>query len=161
MWWDAVYNNHLDLALCPWLCHHLSRPFSSVYNLFFMPFNSLIWFPDLVPPQQANQNQNSSFCVSSLSMFLSWYLAASTLEKEMATHSSILAWRIPWTDEPGGLHTVHGVTKSRTRLSNFTITASGWASSGAWPLGAPYPIPSRAASWLHVLVIHWWACALM
>ena len=25
------------------------------------------------------------------------------LEKEMATHSSILAWRIPWTDEPGGL----------------------------------------------------------
>ena len=25
------------------------------------------------------------------------------LEKEMATHSSILAWRIPWADEPGGL----------------------------------------------------------
>ena len=25
------------------------------------------------------------------------------LEKEMATHSSVLAWRIPWTDEPGGL----------------------------------------------------------
>ena len=26
-----------------------------------------------------------------------------TLQKEMATHSSILAWRIPWTEEPGGL----------------------------------------------------------
>ena len=26
------------------------------------------------------------------------------LEKQMATHSSILAWRIPWTEEPGGLH---------------------------------------------------------
>ena len=26
-----------------------------------------------------------------------------SLEKEMATHSSILAWRIPWTEEPGGL----------------------------------------------------------
>ena len=25
------------------------------------------------------------------------------LEKDMATHSSILAWRIPWTEEPGGL----------------------------------------------------------
>ena len=25
------------------------------------------------------------------------------MEKEMATHSSILAWRIPWTKEPGGL----------------------------------------------------------
>ena len=32
------------------------------------------------------------------------------LEKGMATHSSILAWRIPWTEEPGGLQ-VHGVAK--------------------------------------------------
>ena len=31
------------------------------------------------------------------------------LKKEMATHSSTLAWRIPWTEEPGGL--VHGVAK--------------------------------------------------
>ena len=28
------------------------------------------------------------------------------LEKGMATHSSILAWRIPWTEEPGGLQSV-------------------------------------------------------
>ena len=36
------------------------------------------------------------------------------LEKGMATHSSILVWRIPWPEEPGELHTVHGVTKSHT-----------------------------------------------
>ena len=36
------------------------------------------------------------------------------LEKEMATHSSILGWKIPQTEEPGRLHTVHGVTKSWT-----------------------------------------------
>ena len=35
------------------------------------------------------------------------------LEKKMATHSSTLAWKITWTEEPGRLHTVHGVTKSR------------------------------------------------
>ena len=29
-----------------------------------------------------------------------------TLEKGMATHSSILAWRIPWTEEPGGLQSM-------------------------------------------------------
>ena len=40
------------------------------------------------------------------------------LEKEMATHCSILAWRIPWTEEPGGLYIVQGVTKSWTRLSD-------------------------------------------
>ena len=39
------------------------------------------------------------------------------LEKEMATHSSILAWRIPWTEEPGGLQST-GSQKSQTRLSD-------------------------------------------
>ena len=34
------------------------------------------------------------------------------LEKEMATHSSILAWKIPWTEEPGGLSM--GLQKSQT-----------------------------------------------
>ena len=43
------------------------------------------------------------------------------LEEEMATHSRILAWKIPWTEEPGRA-TVHGVAKSRTRLSDFTYT---------------------------------------
>ena len=43
----------------------------------------------------------------------------------MATHFSILTWRIPWTEEPGGLHAVHGVTKSRTRLSVHTRTLQG------------------------------------
>ena len=32
-------------------------------------------------------------------------------EKEMAVHSSILAWEIPWTEESGGLRRIHGVTK--------------------------------------------------
>jgi len=36
------------------------------------------------------------------------------LEKGMATHSIILAWRIPWTEEPGRPDTVHGVAKSWT-----------------------------------------------
>ena len=38
----------------------------------------------------------------------------------MAPHSSTLAWRIPWMEEPGRLQ--HGVTKSWTRLSDFTFT---------------------------------------
>ena len=39
-------------------------------------------------------------------------------EKELATHSSILAWRILWTEKSGELATVHGITKSWTRLSD-------------------------------------------
>ena len=40
------------------------------------------------------------------------------LEKEMATHSSTLAWKIPWIEEPGMLHSM-GVAKSQTRLSVY------------------------------------------
>ena len=36
------------------------------------------------------------------------------LKKGMATHSSILSWRIPWTNEPGRLHPVHGVAQTQT-----------------------------------------------
>ena len=39
------------------------------------------------------------------------------LEKEMATHSSILAWSIPWTEEPGRLQSM-GLQKSQTQLIN-------------------------------------------
>ena len=44
----------------------------------------------------------------------------STMEKAMATHSSTLAWKIPWTEEPGRLQS--GVAKSQTRLNDFTFT---------------------------------------
>ena len=42
----------------------------------------------------------------------------------MATHSSILAWRIPWTEEPGG--PLHGVTKSWIRLNLHAQTSTKW-----------------------------------
>ena len=45
---------------------------------------------------------------------LSW---EDPLEKEMATHSSIPAWEIPGTEDPGGLQSM-GSQKSQTRLSN-------------------------------------------
>ena len=39
------------------------------------------------------------------------------LEKGLAIHFSVLTWRIPWTEEPGGLQSM-GVTNSWTRLGN-------------------------------------------
>ena len=38
----------------------------------------------------------------------------------MAPHSSTLAWKIPWMEEPGGLQSMRSL--SRTRLSDFTLT---------------------------------------
>ena len=42
------------------------------------------------------------------------FTSRAELEKEMATHSSILAWEIPWTEETGGLQSV-GLQKNQTR----------------------------------------------
>ena len=49
--------------------------------------------------------------------FLGW---EDPLEERMATHFSILAWRIPWTEEPGGVHGL--VAKSRTLSNTFNIS---------------------------------------
>ena len=48
------------------------------------------------------------------------------VEKGMVTHSSILAWRIPWTEEPGGLQPMG--SQSGTRLSNtfFPFQSGLW-----------------------------------
>ena len=48
------------------------------------------------------------------------------LEKEMATHSSTLAWRIPWTEEPGGLQSVGSqrVRHDRTTSLSFLSCVS-------------------------------------
>ena len=48
----------------------------------------------------------------------------------MATHSSILAWESPWTEEPGGLQTIHGVaesdaTEQLTRFCDLIIFFTG------------------------------------
>ena len=46
------------------------------------------------------------------------------MEKEMAARSSILAWRIPWTEEPGALQTM-GVAKRQIGLSDLARTQGG------------------------------------
>ena len=52
------------------------------------------------------------------------------LEKEMATHSNILAWKIPWTEKPCGLESI-ALQRVGTRPSDFTFT------SGAFLIGQP------------------------
>ena len=44
------------------------------------------------------------------------------LEKEMATHSSILTWRIPWTEELGGLQSMGRKESDTTERLHFTFT---------------------------------------
>ena len=54
------------------------------------------------------QSKNLSAMQETWVQFLGW---EDSLEKEMATHSSILAWRVPWTEKPGRLQSM-GLQKS-------------------------------------------------
>ena len=77
------------------------------------------------------------------------------LEKEMATHSSILAWKIPWTEEAGGLLSM-GSQKSWTqlrlnrnssnhRISDLAIEAKLYHIFENSPRGLPSPRPLSSA----------------
>ena len=61
------------------------------------------------------------------------------LEKETATHSCILAWKIPWAEEPGRLQSM-GVTKSQTRLS--TVQAENPRAGEAPGIQEAHPLTS-------------------
>ena len=61
------------------------------------------------------------------------------LEKEMETHSSVLAWRIPWTEEPGGLQSTEFQRIRQTNTNTFTIICptcpritSSWETELRW-----------------------------
>ena len=59
----------------------------------------LFYIPSLVAQTVKNLPAILETCVQSLGQ-------EDPLEKDMATHSSILVWRIPWTEEPGGLRSM-------------------------------------------------------
>ena len=67
----------------------------------------------------------------------------------MATHSSILAWRIPWTKEPGRLQSIE--SQSWTRLSDLTLMHTRGLHSG-WCRCACRDFSQRMASKLHCLL---------
>ena len=75
-----------------------------------------------------------------------WGSIPGSLEKGMATHSSILAWRIPWTEEPGGLQSM-GLKRVRhdwvTNTYTFTFLLE--------PPPLPQPIPPGSQVRWHVL----------
>ena len=72
------------------------------------------------------------------------------LEKEMATHSSIRAWKIPWTEEPGGLQS--------TGLQRVGVT--WWLNNNRTHQGYPYQGSAQSTHSTHLPVFPWKALYL-
>ena len=110
------------VSICPkvsrFLCWSPKFP-HMVYTLYIIPFLMVQRVKNL-PPMQETPVQSPG--------------REDPLEKEMATRFSILAWRIPWTEEPGGLQSVGSQRVSPDWVTNtFTFTFEylgvwiGWA----------------------------------
>ena len=111
---------HLVAKLCPNLCDPMncSPPGSSFPQGFpRQEYWGKLPFPSPGFPGGSDRKESAvqETQVRSLSQ-------EDPLEKGMTTHSSFLAWRIPWTEEPGGLQSIW-VIKSRTRLSDQQFCA--------------------------------------
>ena len=68
-----------------------------------------------------------------------------TLKKEIVTHSSILAWRIPWTEEPGGLQSMGSQRVRHDWEHTFTIITCSPLSQGI--LHCCFPVHLLVATW--------------
>ena len=64
------------------------------------------------------------------------------LEEEMATHSSVFAWRIPWTEEPGGLQSMG--SQESDSLSHIRLFVTPWSVACQTPLSMGF---SRQVYW--------------
>ena len=91
-------------------------------------------FPDLSCFPGAAEAKNPLTMQETWVRSLGW---EDPLEKAMATHSSILAREIPWTEEPGGLQFTL-LQKSQTRLSNETRTTKSVLLMGQDSVGNLY-----------------------
>ena len=107
--WDpkqkTLQNSELINGCCfkptPQICANSRKPIFRIGTQFFKQPNSKIndtCYPFSFP--YGSVSKESACNAGDPVQFLGW---KDPLEKEMATDSSILAWRIPWTEEPGGL----------------------------------------------------------
>ena len=94
------------------------------------------------------------------SQFFEWireyYVHAIIKEKAMAPHSSALAWKIPWTEEPGGLQSMGSLRVGHdwaTSLSLFTFMH--WRRK--WQ-PAPVFLPGESQGWGSLVGCHLWGC---
>ena len=113
---DSKYSPVPPVWACfPWLnwrglTKDLERPFQLILNLD-------LWIKVCGPDLKIVQ----FICT------FAWFM-----EKEMATHSRILPWKIPWTEEPGGLYSPWGQEESdkTERLSTHTNDLRRWGEGG-------------------------------
>ena len=105
----SFYNPNIPLANKHVKSEHIPKVFKFILRSYYLRFIGFSWASQValvVKYSLANTGD-----VRDMVRSLGW---EDPLEKGMATHSSILAWRIPWTEEPGRIQSIG--SKSWTQL---------------------------------------------
>ena len=102
------------------LCNNEVLRCKLYFTYYVVPLGHLFKYPVILIPCGISGKEYASQCSRQKIrvQFLGW---EDPLEESMATHSSILAWRIPWTEEPGGLQ-VLGLQRGGHDWSDLACT---------------------------------------
>ena len=127
--WTALslHNFWVNTVILPWV-HVYSKGFFPIgfalhklYSTCFTPATNIYTLQNVSSPTSLNDFKLlKRIYYVNLNVVLLYFLSKSA-EKAIAPHSSTLAWKIPWMEEPGGLHSM-GSLQSRLWLSDFTFT---------------------------------------
>ena len=135
--------SHLSLYLCERVSHNKSLfiyPPIFYWSLFLenpkisvclYVYGASIWYRKKATKHIAQLVKNLPSMQETWIRFLGW---EDPMEKEVATYSSILAWRIPWTEEPGGLQSMDPNSWTRQILIVGTVLCIKECWTGPWPL---------------------------
>ena len=102
--------SHTGFVPDPWNCHTIFLLRTLECSFFYMEFSSPGYFAQSAPSSKSPwASLVAQWWRIHLSVQETWVQSLGKedpLEKEIATHSSILAWKIPWTEEPGELQSL-------------------------------------------------------
>ena len=113
-------------------------------------------FPSESSAQLSSSDRPSSSDSFHLSPVSDSYLRYSMLEEEMANYSSILAWRIPWTEEPGGLQSM-----GSHRVEHDWVTEHVCTPSLVYSLVQKAQFPVASSESMHGREMHPWNLAYL
>ena len=100
------------------------------------------------PREQTLAQENADCLLVRCDFVVKWILLAGQLEKAMALHSSTLAWKIPWTEEPGRLQSMGSQESDTTERLHFHFSLSCIGEGNGNPLQCScLENPSDGAAW--------------
>ena len=119
-WWAVVYGVAQSRTRLKWLSSRSSR--ASTYEFFSPKENSPNWASSMAQ-RDIQETENMQF----------WSLGREDPLEEMATHSSILAWKIPWTEEAGGLQSTGSWGVRQNWATEHKVVSHAWGlNSAVW-----------------------------